>query len=199
MTVTNNSNITQGALLTAANQLPFSLIVDNTAPVRAYISLYANGGYLVQNAEMLCYKAAPPIFYFTIDIKDIVNSLFDDLDDELQGEWSWKDMQNWIYDVTLTYTVKDGINPDATGTIVFTVLNGATQINNDSRLCLTSADYLDANTYEKIYVGEHNLGYAYVITPASMTVSTSEQPNEYFVDSDDIYFVSTDDEFLYEI
>lgn len=199
MTVTNDSNITNNALLTAANQLPFSLIVDNTAPVRAKISLYANGGYLVQNAEMLCYKTIAPFYYFTIDIRDIVNSLFDNIDDEIQAEWTWKEMTNWIYDVTLSYTVFDGINPDATGSIAFTVLNSATQINNDNRICADNTNYYDLDQYEKIYAGEQNIGYAYVITSNGDSVSTSIQDKNFFVDGDDNYFVNAFDEYEYEI
>ena len=199
MVITNTSNITSGALLTAANQLPFSLIVDSAQPVVAYISLYANGGYLVQNAEMLCYKRQSPFYHFTIDIRDIINTLFVNLDDELQAEWTWKNMQDWIYDVTLTYVVKDNINPDETGSITFTVLNSATQMNNDSRICDEDDNYYNMNQYEKIFVGEHNIGYAYVITALGDEVSTSQQEKSFFVDSDDIYFTSSDDDYEFEI
>lgn len=199
MTITNISNITEGALLTGANQMPFSIVVDNQQAPRAYISLQCDGNYLVENAELLCYDVRAPFFYFTIDIKDIVNSLFEDLDDTLQGEWSWQSMEDWIYDVTLTLTVTDGVNPDETRTIVFTVLNSATQINNDSRICLADTEYYDIDQNETLFVGEHNIGYAYVITALNDEVTTSRAEREYFVDSDDIYFTNYEDDYLYEI
>lgn len=199
MTITNNSNITDGALLTASNQLPFSIIVDSALPVIAYISLYANGAYLVQNAEMLCYRSQSPFYHFTIDLKDVINTLFENIDDELQAEWTWKNMQDWIYDVELTYTVSDGVNADETGKIDFTVLNSSTQMNNDSRICAVDTNYYDIDQYEKIYVGEHNIGYAYVITALGDEVTTSQQEKMFFVDSDDIYFVSEFDDYEYEI
>lgn len=199
MTITNISNITEGALLTGANQMPFSIVVDNQQAPRAYISLQCDGNYLVENAELLCYDVRAPFFYFTIDIKDIVSSLFEDLDDTSQGEWSWQSMEDWIYDVTLTLTVTDGVNPDETRTIVFTVLNSATQINNDSRICVTDTEYYDIDQNETLFVGEHNIGYAYVITALGDEVTTSRAEREYFVDSDDIYFTNYEDDYLYEI
>lgn len=199
MTVTNDSNITAGALLTASNQLPFSVIVDNTTKPTVTIGVYTSGGPIVQNAEMLCYKESSPFYYFTIDLKDIINSIFDNIDDELQAEWTWKEMRNWIEDVTLTYLVEDGVNSPIFKTISFTVVNSATQINNDNRLCTSSAHYYDIDQTEKLFVGEHNVGYAYVIVGNGDTVSTSVLEQSFFVDSDDVYFTDSTDDYLIEI
>lgn len=198
MTVTNLSNITQHALVTGANQVPFTLRVDSQQVPKALVTLRVGTDYLVQNAEMICFRRQAPFYYFNIDLADIINTLFTKVDDELQAEWSWKSMDDWIYDVELIWTVTNGVDADVTDTILFTIVNSATQINNDNQICDVPANCHNIDQYDKLFVGEHNIGYAYVIVPVTEEVSTSQQSRDYFIDSDDYYFTNKDDYYLYE-
>ena len=194
ITITNISNIKNDSLIAAQNQLPLTLVVDSQSLPVVTISVSSGGNYIAQNLEMINYQTRSPFFYFTIDIKDIVCTLFDNLDDSLQSAWNWQTMVDSMYDIDIVVTATNIGGESANLSIGFTVVNIAKQFGNSSTICESPDELYDLDQDEYIYAGADNLGYAYVISKAEDDVSTSIERRNYFIDSDDFLFTVEDDE-----
>lgn len=197
--ITNTSKIKDNALVKTANQTPFTLTVDTQHKPTVTLSISVGGATVASDLEMMCYKESAPYYYFLIDLKDFLSSLFvDDIDDETQSEWNWKDMDELLEDVTLDVTSSNGVDEDETLSVTFTALDSAAQFGDDIMVVGDPDDIYDLDQSETLYVGLDNIGYAYVLTKASDNVSTSQEDNVYFIDSDDYFLTGSNDELTFE-
>lgn len=200
ITISNISNIKNDALVAVSNQLPLTLVVDSQTVPTVVVSVSSNGNIIAQNLEMINYQTRTPFYYFTMDLKDIVSTLFvETLDDSLQSAWSWQNMIDCLFDVTLTISASNTGGDTATQTIEFTAINIAKQFGSSSTICESPDEILDLDQSDLIYAGVDNIGYAYVISRNQDDVSTSIYRRAYFVDSDDFLFtVEDNDKMTYE-
>lgn len=199
MTVTNLTNIKTGALIAAANPIPFTLSVDSQQQCSVTLTVKNGNTTIASDLEMLNFRTIAPIYYFTIDLKDIISTLFiKSLNDETQTAWEWRNMLDNIYDVTIVATVSNGVDANIVETITFAAINLSKQISNDILICSSPDEIYDIDQYEKLFAGYDNLGYAYILSAADDNVSTFEENVFYFVDSDDIFFIDGNDKMTFE-
>lgn len=199
ITITNISNIKNDSLIAVQNQLPLTIIVDSQTTPTVVVSVSNNGNIIAQNLEMINYQTRTPFYYFTMDLKDIVCSLFNNLDDTLQSAWTWQTMTDSLYDITITISVTNTGGESNSQIIEFTAFNMAKQFGNNSEICDLPDNVYNLDQDETIYVGIDNIGYAYVLSKAQDEVSTSIYRRAYFIDSDDDLFTVEDTEkMIYE-
>lgn len=200
MTITNISNIKNDALIAVANQLPLTLVIDSQTTPTVVVSISSNGNTIAQNLEMINYKTQAPFYYFTMDIKDIVSTLFvETLEDSLQSAWTWQNMINSLFDIRIVINASNTANETASQTIDFTAINIAKQFGSSSTICESPNAIDELEQDDVIYVGYDNLGYAYVLSKNTDEVSTSIERLAYFIDSDDFLFtVEDNDKMTYE-
>lgn len=199
MTITNLSEITDEALIAAANPVPFTIVVDSQQSTTVTISIaYEGGDTIASGMEMLNYKTEGTFRYFTCDLRTLLQSTFDTFDDELQGAFSWKNMSNMLNDITLTAVATNTASETATLEIDFTIANVAKQFAESIVLCENPADIYNTCEMETIYTGKDNIGYIYVLTNTTDRIGLTEDSALFFCDYDDIYFCDYNDNLFFE-
>lgn len=201
MVLTNLSVIKEDSLIAVANPVPFSIVVDSQQPATVVLNIYkgnSNTNLLVGGIEMLKYRSSAPFQYFTCDLRDILSLAFENLDDVLQGAFSWQDMNDFIQDIYMEINITNTANETLSTHIGFTIANVSRQYGESILICDSPDNIYDTCKLEKIYVGVNNIGYIYVYTNSTDQISMTEDNNNYFVDSDDIYFTDYNDSLFFE-
>ena len=199
MTITNISKLKNNALIAAANPVPFNLVVDSQQPATVLLTLtYTDGPTIATGLEMLKHKTDGTFQYFTCDLQTILQSTFDNIDDDTQGAFSWKNMHDMVHDITLHATVTNTASEVAVLTLDFTIANISRQFEDDITICDSPEHIYDTCEMETIYVGKDNLGYIYVFSNTADRLGLTEDSALYFCDYDDVYFCDYNDNLFYE-
>lgn len=199
MTITNLSKIKNNSLIAVANPVPFNLVVDSQQSATVILTLtYGGGQTIASGLEMLKYKTTGTFQYFTCDLRTLLQSTFDNIDDDTQGAFSWKNMSDMLNDVTLTATVTNTASETAVLTLDFTIANISRQFEDDIMICDTPEHIYDTCEMETIYAGKDNLGYIYVFSNTTDRLGLTEDDTLYFCDYDDVYFCDYNDSLFYE-
>lgn len=200
MTVTNLSSIKNESLIAVCNPVPFTVVVDSQQSAKAILDIYDGNRttVLASGIELLKYKSEGTFQYFTCDISHILQSTFLSIDDNLQGAFSWKTMDNMINDIYMTLTVTNTGGESEALALDFSIANVARQFSQDIAICDSPNNVYDVCEMETIYAGKGNIGYIYVFTNATDKIGLTEDSNLYFVDYDDVYFADNDGSLFFE-
>ena len=207
MVITNQSDFgNQGKLITSQNPIYMDIVVESsykpTLTAEIKYRVLPNETFVLKTIttiELLNYKTNGNFYYFTADIKDIVNTLFvDGLDDRTISPDTFEELTDNIFDIYVDVTASNGVDVDITDGYSFTVLNSAVQFGESNIISNNRATVIQDTINEKVYAGNGNVFYLYCITASYLTPTLTPFDENILIDSDSSILTSNDDEILTE-
>ncbi len=212
--------IKNGALITVQNIMPFRVTATSSYNTTVSVSIYncanysdiSSGNKVTDNLEMLMIEKRGNIGTYAVEVGNIIRSCFEgEIDDTLQSNEEWIDMDEMLKDFVIVFTATNGTDSDASTYIEFTAFNISTQFGFSSVLVQTSD--MDAtsseiistadrklNRNETIYCQAGNVCYIYAITSDDGSIiDEAYDEDRYFIDSDGLYLTDYDDSFFKEL
>lgn len=194
------------SLVTSSNPICLHFVVNSpyqpTMVANIKYRVLPNVAYVVRSIaeiELLNYKTEGSYYYFTADIRDIVNTLFtDNLDDKTISPDTFEELTDNIFDISVEFTVSNGVDADITDSCTFTVLNSAVQFGQSNIISSNRSSVAQNTTNETVYAGNGNVFYLYCITSNLDVPTLTPFAENILIDSDTSILTSNENEILTE-